>query len=368
MPYLGHFGLKEHPFALTPNPALYFPTADQANLVQAIVFALRRQCGIVKVVGDIGTGKTLLCRILLNALVDKEPVGYINAPPGDEALLVDSVCREFGIVPVPRENPYEALRRFLLAKHAQGKRPVLVVDEAQALGNAGLETIRLLTNLETERAKLLQIVLFGQTELDELLSGPALRQLNQRITHAFATRPLLALESRRYVDFRLRKCRRPDVAFNVFQSAALDQVVRSSRGIPRLINILCDKAMLVAYAEGSPKVARHHVEDAINDSRGLLAPVPFLKRYTTQRVLLAAITAETAVAAVLAMLLLPFDDLGAGLGRLWNRLMPPMATSQIAPPKPAAEDGMAVAVGAIPALRLPEPAEPPATLDGNAAR
>jgi MSHA biogenesis protein MshM len=325
MPYLAHFGLNDKPFALTPNPELYMHTPEHTGIAQAVVYALKQQAGIIKVVGDIGTGKTLLCRILLHALINVQPIAYINAPERDEDRLVDTVCAEFGVDVGPRESAYEALRHFLLEKHAQGFMPVLMVDEAQALGIEGLESLRLLSNLETEESKLLQLVLFGQPELDILLKRYELRQLNQRIVHSFYTRKLDRDESEQYVRHRLTRCKRQGNRRELFSKGALALIAKSSRGIPRLINVLSEKSLLVAYAETAPRVERSHVEDAIADSKDILfAPVAMLDRTTTRRVLWAALAAEAALAAVIALFLLPIGDFkgSAFLARMVEATMP----------------------------------------------
>lgn len=335
MPYLAHFGLNRKPFALTPDPKLYMHTPDHTGIVQAVIYALKQQAGVIKVVGDVGTGKTLLCRILLHVTVHQQPMAYINAPERDEERLVDTVCAEFGVQPGPRESAYEALRHFLLEKHAQGHMPVLMVDEAQALGIEGLESLRLLSNLETEQDKLLQIVLFGQPELDMLLKRYELRQLNQRVVHSFYTRKLTTEESDLYVRFRLSRCKRKGNRRDLFSKGARALIAKSSRGIPRLINILCEKSLLVAYAETAPRVERSHVEDAIADSKDLLfAPVAMLDKTTTRRVLWAALAAEAALAAVIALFLLPIGGIDgrAMLGRIVGRTIEsPLAITQSIP-------------------------------------
>ncbi|MBY0429689.1 MAG: AAA family ATPase, partial [Rhodospirillales bacterium] len=267
MPFLAHFGLKEYPFTLMPNPDYYFPSHECANIIASLEFGLRRQTGIMKVVGEIGTGKTLLCRLLLRQLVerDRQAVAYINAPTANKELVIATVCEEFGIDIKTEPNPYSALSHFLVEQHAKGRMAVVVVDEAQALGRDGLEAIRLLSNLESERSKFLQIVLFGQTELDDLMGDPGLRQLNQRIAFSFNTKPLTHAETRSYVQHRVAKSRQDGVEYKVFTEGALALIASHSRGIPRLINILADKALLVAFAAGSPLVTRGHAEDAIND-------------------------------------------------------------------------------------------------------
>lgn len=169
MPYLAHFGLKEHPFTLTPNTNQYFPIDTHVEIIQSIQFGIARNTGILKVVGDVGTGKTMLCRLLLRKLVESnDAVAYLNAPQVDPQSLVNLVCAEFGLETGSQAQMMQYLNTFLLEQHALGRNAVLIVDEAQALGPQGLEAVRLLSNLETERNKLLQIVMFGQSELDEL--------------------------------------------------------------------------------------------------------------------------------------------------------------------------------------------------------
>jgi MSHA biogenesis protein MshM len=272
MPYLAHFGLTDHPFTLTPNIDYYYPTQENANLIASLDFALRRDSGIIKIVGEVGTGKTLLCRLLMKRLEDSEAVAYINAPQADAQSILHTICEEFGVeLPADGASPYTALNRFLVEEHAKGRLAVVVVDEAQHLGKAGLEAIRLASNLETEKRKLLQIVLFGQTELDDLLRDPDLRQLNQRLVFTFATKSLTAAETRRYVNHRLAVSRRDGVDYPIFSDAALSAIAQASRGIPRVVNILADKSLLVAFSDGSPTVQRKHAREAIRDTSGLVS-------------------------------------------------------------------------------------------------
>ena len=178
MPVLSHFGLREHPFSLTPNPALFFGGRLHRPILEMLAFALQRGDGVLTVVGDVGTGKTMLCRLLLQVLEPEAAVAYLHAPLSDETQIARDVCREFGLELGAHDDAFHLLNGFLLEQHSAGRHAVMVVDEAQALGRPGLETIRLLSNLETDRSKLLQIVLFGQQELDQLLRQHALRQLN----------------------------------------------------------------------------------------------------------------------------------------------------------------------------------------------
>jgi type II secretory pathway predicted ATPase ExeA len=276
MPYLAHFGLKDHPFTLTPNIDYYFPTQETANIVASLEFALRRDTGIIKVVGEVGTGKTLLCRLLMHKLVDTERVAYINAPQADARSIVRTVCEEFGIDPGSDEGtPFSALNHFLVEEHVQNRLAVVVVDEAQHLGKEGLEAIRLISNLETEKNKLLQIVLFGQTELDELLKDPSLRQLNQRVVFSFTTKPLTAGEVKRYVAHRIRVSRKEGIVYDIFSDGALALVAKQSGGIPRVVNILSDKSLLVAFSAGSPIVQKAHAAEAVRDTPNLIARSSF---------------------------------------------------------------------------------------------
>lgn len=272
MPYLAHFGLEDHPFTLTPDVDYFFPTPEHANIIASVEFALRRDTGIIKVVGEVGTGKTLLCRLLMRRLVDTDTVAYINAPRANAQSIILAICEEFGIAVDPAASPYTTLNRFLVAEHEKGRMAVVVVDEAQHLGKDGLEAVRLISNLETEKSKLLQIVLFGQTELDDLLRDPALRQLNQRVVFSLTTKPMTAEESIHYIDHRVGVSRRAGIEYGIFSDKARELIARHSRGIPRVINILADKSLLAAFAAGSPVVQPAHVMEAVRDSAGLAIP------------------------------------------------------------------------------------------------
>ena len=299
MPYLAHFGLKEHPFTLTPNTNQYFPIDKHVEIIQSIQFGIARNTGILKVVGDVGTGKTLLCRLLLRKLVgSNDAVAYLNAPQVDPESLVTLVCAEFGLETGSKPQMLQALNTFLLEQHALGRNAVLIVDEAQALGPAGLEAVRLLSNLETERNKLLQIVMFGQSELDELLQRPDLRQINQRIGFSFTTGPLTIAEAVHYISHRVKMSRVDGVDFPIFTERAMVLLSESASFVPRVINILADKALLVAYGEGSIQVAEKHAEGAIEDSPQIAKPVGVRRRWV-RRLLIGVIAAE--VAAVVAL-------------------------------------------------------------------
>jgi len=299
MPYLAHFGLKEHPFTLTPNTNQYFPIDKHVEIIQSIQFGIARNTGILKVVGDVGTGKTMLCRLLLRKLVaSNDAVAYLNAPQVDPESLVMLVCAEFGLETGSRPQMLQALNTFLLEQHALGRNAVLIVDEAQALGPAGLEAVRLLSNLETERNKLLQIVMFGQSELDELLQRPDLRQINQRIGFSFNTGPLNMAEATHYIGHRVKMSRADGIDFPIFTDDAMQTLAHSAAFVPRVINILADKALLVAYGAGAIQVTAKHAEGAIDDSPQLARPVRMRRRWV-RAVIFGVIAAE--IAAVVAL-------------------------------------------------------------------
>ncbi len=302
MPYLAHFGLKEHPFTLTPNTNQYFPIDKHVEIIQSIQFGIARNTGILKVVGDVGTGKTMLCRLLLRKLVaSNDAVAYLNAPQVDPESLVGLVCAEFGLEAGSRAQMLQALNTFLLEQHALGRNAVLIVDEAQALGPAGLEAVRLLSNLETERNKLLQIVMFGQSELDELLQRSDLRQINQRIGFSFNTGPLTVGEAVHYMQHRVKMSRVDGIDFPIFTEGAMELLAQSASFVPRVINILADKALLVAYGEGAIQVGEKHAEGAIDDSPQLAKPVGLQRRWVRHA---ATAVIGLAAAAVFVLVLL----------------------------------------------------------------
>lgn len=359
MPYLAHFALAVHPFGLTPNTEQYFPTANNTHILQSLQYATAKRGGILKVVGDVGTGKTMLCRLLLRALMDNPDtrggVAYLNAPQADGEWLLAALCIEFGLDGGGnRAELMHRLNQFLVAAHAEGRTCVVVVDEAQALGPAGLETIRLLSNLETETAKLLQIVLFGQPELDALLARPDLRQINQRIVFAFNTQPLSEPEVGAYVQHRLRCSRLPGVEFPVLTPPALDLLARASRGVPRVVNILADKALMIAFGENAMPVTEAHVGKAVADSRAIVGDVPLRRprRGWGRRLLWASIAVE---AAVVAGILVLNPDLPR---RALDLLTPdPAPAPAVAAPAPAPVAPAAPAVAA-PAAAPAEPVAP----------
>jgi len=265
MPYLEHFGFADWPFTLTPNRGLFFPEQHQP-ILESVRFAVQRGEPIVKVSGEVGTGKTLLCRLLMTTFAEEgESVAFLALPQAGYHATMRGVAREFGLQAASDDDIFPLLSRHLMREHAAGRRPILVVDEAQALGRKGLETIRLLSNLETDEAKLLQVVLFGQPELDRLVSEYGMRQIRQRITFGFTTEPFDVRAGMRYIRYRVQQ--RSRVAPNdVFTPGAMKVLVKAADGIPRAINTAADRALLAAYAANSRRVGRRHARRAVRDA------------------------------------------------------------------------------------------------------
>ncbi|MDA3137278.1 ExeA family protein [Vibrio metschnikovii] len=261
--YLAHFGFEQLPFHLTPDTQLFLGLAPHYEAIQTVSGALTMGEGIVKVTGEVGTGKTMVCRMLLTHMGDDILWLYLPNPLLTGAELRRAIANELQLPDVPELQLIEAIQTRLLTCHQQGQRVVVIVDEAQALQDEGLETLRLLGNLETEQSKLLQIVLLGQPELDRRLAEHHLRQFRQRITFSAHLRPLSLAESMAYIDNRLLKsgCQQP--LFSRRQKKALWQ---ACHGIPRLLNQVSHKALLLAFYAQQPSVSNGHVFDAIHDT------------------------------------------------------------------------------------------------------
>jgi MSHA biogenesis protein MshM len=273
MMYLDHFKLNKAPFSLTPNTEFFceLPTHQEALIV--LLLSLDQGEGFIKIVGEVGTGKTLLCRILLNSLSDEYVTAYIPNPDQTADGLRFSVACELGIHPDDHWNQnqlLDAINQCLLSLHRDGKKVVLIIDEAQALPESCLEAVRLLTNLETEERKLLQVVLFGQPEIDNRLEQIGLRQLKQRITFSYNLQPLARHELDKYLNHRMAKA--GYTYGSMFTQAAQRRLYRASQGLPRLLNILCHKSLLVAYGQGKHQVDVRAVSRAIADTESANRP------------------------------------------------------------------------------------------------
>lgn len=266
--YNEHFGLQQAPFRITPDTRLFYEGGGRGEILEALVYAIVSGEGIVKVVGEVGTGKTMLCRMLEERLPENVEIVYLANPSLKPDDILQAIALEMNLDIAPGSNRLKvmhAMQQHLLEKHASNRQVVVFVEEAQSMPLETLEEIRLLSNLETKREKLLQIVLFGQPELDENLDQANIRQLKERITHSFYLEPLNRNEIRDYVNFRMRAVgyRGPDV----FRSNAYFSMTRASEGLTRRINILADKALLAAYANDRHDVRLKDVRKAINDSQ-----------------------------------------------------------------------------------------------------
>ncbi len=268
--YEKHFGLRTMPFNATPDPSFYINLSGHHRALNTLLVALRGGEGIVKIVGEVGTGKSMLCRKLLKDLGPGFVAAYLPYSALSPYHIQLDLAEELGVVLPPNANPHQLLKylkEVLLDIHSQGRKCVVIVDEAQALPDASLECIRLLSNLETRTAKLLQIVLVGQPELDIRIQQPCLRQLRQRIAFAHRLDSIDRGTTEAYIRCRLSIAGYSDAP--LFTPWAINAIHRSSRGIPRIINTLCHKSMICAYGRGALTVRHLHVRRAAADSEGI---------------------------------------------------------------------------------------------------
>lgn len=271
MMYLRHFALREAPFSITPDTSFYYPHEGAHAALSTLLVALRSGEGFLKIVGEVGCGKTVLCRQLLNTLQDEFVTAYIPNPDMGADDLLLAVAQELNVPMQPPLNRHQVLSdlRDCLIRHANEGRPVLLcVDEAQALHLNTFERLRLLSNLETEKRKLLQMVLFGQPELDEKLAQPQIRQLLQRITFSEYIGPMPAHRVAAYLEHRLLKAARDEnTDVKVFGREAAQALAQHSAGVPRLINVLAHKCLMLAYGENVHRVGLNHVRMAVADTQ-----------------------------------------------------------------------------------------------------
>lgn len=346
--YLEHFGLSEPPFRITPHTDFFFDGADRGATLEALVYAILHDEGIVKVSGEVGSGKTMLCRVLMERLPAHVETIYLATPSLARDEILRAIADDLDLK-LSGDRTAVALREMqehLIRLYAAGRRVVVLVDEAHAMPDETLEQVRLLSNLESNRHKLLQMVLFGQPELDATLAKPSLRQLRDRITHSFRTRPLAAPEVTNYVSFRMRAAgyRGPEV----FSPRALRLVARTSGGLTRRINILCDKALLAAFTESTHAVTDRHVRAAVADSEfAAVTRVPRPMAYAA-----AALVAGAALGGAVAW------------GVFANRTDAPALPVQAAAPaiQPAVQPAIQATVAApAPTIeKITEPPPPPA--------
>jgi MSHA biogenesis protein MshM len=265
--YQSHFGLQELPFGITPDTSFAYACASHQEALNTLLVAVKNGEGFIKITGEVGTGKTLLCRKFLATLDDNFVSAYIPNPYLEPRTLLLALAGELGVdlsKETDQHHLIKGLTQALLQFAEQNKSVVLCLDEAQAMPLESLEALRLLTNLETEKRKLLQVVLFGQPELDEKLGQESVRQLRQRITFQARLGELGREELDYYLAHRLRVA--GYLGNRLFTERAVGVLHRASRGVPRLVNVISHKAMLLAFGEGVPQVLPHHVHAAASDT------------------------------------------------------------------------------------------------------
>ncbi len=266
--YLDYYGLNEPPFDITPNPRFLFYSAKHREAFNHLLYGVRERKGFVQLTGEVGAGKTTLCRAMLEQLNGHYATALILNPVLRPDELMKAIAIEFGldVKGMDRLETVAAINNFLLWQVEQGKDAVLIIDEAQDLTEELLEQMRLLSNLETDDRKLLQIVLMGQPELRQRLNSPSLRQLRQRITVRYHLLPLRRSEVRQYIEHRLEVSGGKDAL--LFTKPALWRIYRYSRGIPRLVNAVCDKALLAGFVNQTNRLDYRVIGVAIRELEG----------------------------------------------------------------------------------------------------
>lgn len=264
--YLEYFGFKEPPFKITPQSAYFFEGASRGATLDALMYAISHGEGMVKVVGEVGAGKTMLCRMLIDRFSSDVKSVYIANPRLDRDALLCTIADELGLVLEGRSQAslIRRLQYVLIEAFGEGQKVVVLIDEAHAMPIDSLEEIRLLSNLDSGQHKLLQLVLFGQPELDQLLAPNNMRQFRERITYSFTLLPFGPADVGAYIRFRCQAAgyHGPDL----FSNAAIKSITRASEGLSRRINILADKALLSAFVDHVGLVSQKHARAAIKDS------------------------------------------------------------------------------------------------------
>ncbi|MDD2741039.1 MAG: AAA family ATPase [Rhodocyclaceae bacterium] len=357
--YLEHFGLREPPFRITPHTDFFFTGANRGPTLDALIYAITQDEGIVKVTGEVGSGKTMLCRMLLERLPDEVESLYLANPSLSRSEILGAIADELGI-PVDGKTTHSMIRTLqdaLVQRYAKGKRVVILIDEAHAMPAESLEEIRLLSNLESKATKLLQIALFAQPEIEDRLAANDMRQLRERITQHFNLSPLKASEVGGYLEFRLRAAGYHGP--NPFTARAIEQIARISEGLSRRINILADKALLAAYSAGSYKIDTNEIQAANQDAR--FSPLQ-QKQPFNFRPLLWGIGSGTVVVTI-----------ALALFALWPQ-RPSAPTASVLAPAPAPELAPTLAAPVItpesskPALTaMPPPDSPPTAASNDTA-
>jgi general secretion pathway protein A len=293
--YLDFYGLKEKPFSLTPDPQFLYLSESHRTAIDSLLYGIEQREGFMVVTGDIGTGKTTICRSLLEKLDKKVKTAVIFNSFLTEGELLRAILKDLGFTSIGRTKAerIETLNQYLLNQLSRGDHVVLIIDEAQNLSIPVLEQIRMLSNLETTKEKMLQIILFGQIELDQKLRSPKLKQLNQRIVIRHHILPLNREETESYIYQRLTVAGSQGGV--TFSKSAIDEIYRFSKGIPRLINLICDRSLIGGYVDETYHIEKGVVLKAKKDLGGeesvppVFKTIPLLKHLTPLRMLLLTI-------------------------------------------------------------------------------
>jgi len=266
--YLEFYGLKENPFNVTSDPNFLYLSHTHKEALDHLIYGITQRKGFIEITGEIGAGKTTLCRALLSHLDEKTKTSLIFNSSLPETQLLEAIVLDFGITPARRNKAsfFRHLNEYLLEQLAAGNNVVLIIDEAQNLRNSALETIRMLSNLETEKEKLLQIILVGQPQLRDKLNSPALEQLHQRISVRFHVWALEQSEVKGYIEHRLAVAGSSgDI---IFEGEAIDLITEHSKGVPRVINIVCDKSLLLGFVQGTKFIDHSIIQRSIEELQG----------------------------------------------------------------------------------------------------
>ena len=328
--YLEHFGLREAPFRITPHTEFFFAGANRGATLEALLYAITAGEGLVKVTGEVGSGKTMLCRVLMDRLPDTVETIYLAIPSLSRDEMLAAIAEDLGLETqgANTNKLMRLLQEKLIELHTAGRQVVALIDEAHAMPLATLEEIRLLSNLETGTDKLLQIVLFGQPELDQHLALPHMRQLKERITHSFTLSPLPPHTVSEYIWFRLRAAgyHGPEL----FGPEALRIIAEASEGLTRRINIFADKTLLAAFAAGTHTITADHARAAVSDTQIIVT-----QRESPRRLALAA-AAGVAVGIAIGFALATVTSGPFGAVAASAPTAPAAAPAPVAAPQPAA--------------------------------
>lgn len=266
--YKNFYGFKENAFNITSDPAFYFESTCHKEAYSHLLYGIKHRKGIICLTGEVGTGKTILCRILLNKIDDKIKTAFILNPSFSQIQLLQLITKDLGITcrKTSKLDLINGLNDFLIAQTAQGHNVAIIIDEAQNLNTMQLEQIRLLSNLETEKDKLLQIILVGQPELLDKLKKPALRQVNSRIGVRYHIQPLAANEVRDYILHRIKVAGGPATLH--FTDGAIKSILVHSNGTPRVINILCEHALLAGFVNETYLIDEEIIKACVTEALG----------------------------------------------------------------------------------------------------